>query len=112
MFFTFLIFSVPQPSNFSLVEIGLTSITVKWQPIPPGSTNGLLGYRLKYKKYFQHGEYSYLDTASDELQANITKLEMDTVYSIQVAGVVFSGFGDFADEIIVQTKTCKLRINL
>ena len=93
-----------------MAEVGLTSVTVKWKPIPEGSRNGALTrYLVRYKK-FSDNEFKYLSTASTVFEGQLTDVEKDTFYSIQVAGTTFSGVGVYSHEIITRTKKCMLII--
>lgn len=108
-----LFFLVPStsPTNVSVVERRLTSITVKWQPIPENSSNGyLFGYKIRYKKVFG-GKYAYLTanwSSGPLIQAKITDLENSTLYEIRIAGYTDEGTGPYSGRITVKTRQCKL----
>lgn len=97
------------PEGLQLVEKSLTSIIVKWKPIPVNLTNGhLSGYKIKYKKIFSMA-YSYLVWNSDSLtQANISDLEESTVYEIYVAGFTEAGTGPYSERLRAITGGGKL----
>lgn len=89
--------------------MGLSSITVKWDPVPQGSRNGLLiGYQVKYRQIFSNrsdGEVKSLFKMRHT--ATLTELEKDTVYSIEVAGVTQAGTGVYSEPVTAQT--CKFK---
>ena len=91
-----------------MVEVGFTSITVKWEPIPEGSlTSVLTGYCLRYRK-LSDSEFKNSTVYFLQHQIKFTGLENDTLYSIQVAADTDSGVGVYSQEIITQTKQCMM----
>ena len=98
------------PTDLRVVERKLTSITVKWQPIPENLTNGnLTGYKIRYRKYLG-GDFAYLTknwTSKSLPQAKITDLEKSTAYDISIAGYTDAGTGPFSQAISVKTKQSK-----
>ena len=93
--------------------MGLSSITVKWEPVPQGSRNGLLmGYQVRYRKSFSNGSDGGIKTIFWRQPANeITLFHLDkaSLYSIEVAGRTSAGIGVYSEPVTAKTGTCKLK---
>ena len=91
--------------------MGLSSITVKWDPIPQGSRNGqVIGYQVRYRQTFGNGSdggIKIMSSAGLVTKANLTDLEMASIYRIEVAGETLAGTGVYSES--VTAKTCKFK---
>lgn len=88
-----------------MVQKSSTSITLKWQTI----IGGLPGYKIKFKKA-GNGQYEYKDIRSKyafQLQVEISDLEKNTLYQIQVAGYTEDGVGPYSEMILEKTEDGK-----
>lgn len=88
-----------------MVQKSSTSITLKWQTI----IGGLSGYKIKFKKA-GNGQYEYKDIRSKyafQLQVEISDLEKNTLYQIQVAGYTEDGVGPYSEMILEKTEDGK-----
>ena len=87
--------------------MGLTSITVKWEPIPQDSRNSRLkGYRVRYQQTFSNGFYG--DVKSElwmrsATRATLEDLEKDSVYRIEIAGETNLGIGLYSEPVTAKT---------
>jgi len=91
--------------------VGLSSITVKWEPVPKGSRNGFLrGYRVRYRQTFSNGtdgEIKTLFMMWVVTKATLTELEKASVYKIEVAGVTLAGTGVYSEPVTARTRKLK-----
>ena len=99
------------PANVHVQLVGLSSITVKWDPVPRGSRNGFVkGYRVRYRQTFSNGtdgEIKTLSTMWLVTEANLTELKMASIYKIEVAGVSWAGTGVYSEAVTAQTRKFK-----
>ena len=112
MVFSFLVPSAP-PANVHVDYEGLSSIIVKWEPVPQGYTGGIIyKYSVKYMQTFSNGSYGEAKYKMvRQLKANLTELETNTEYRIAVAGVTHMGTGVYSEP--VKGQTCKFKtVNL
>lgn len=100
-FSQFLLLKVPSsaPERFQVVEKGSAFIIVKWKSI----LGQLSGYRIRYKKAGS-SQYTYMEISHWKSQVDITSLEKNTVYDIQVAGYTEDGTGPYSEKITERTK--------
>lgn len=91
--------------------MGLSSIAVKWEPVPQGSRNGpLIGYRLEYRQIFNNGsdgEVKFILLGKLAAEATLMKLDEASVYRIEVAGVTVAGIGVYSKPITAKTGKSK-----
>ena len=95
------------PANVHLQFVGLSSITVKWEPVPQGSRNGrLIGYQVRYQPTFSNGSHGEIKTISRMWlvnKATLNNLEKDSVYRIEVAGETSAGIGVYSVPVTAKT---------
>lgn len=103
----FIFFPVPDhpPTNITAQAVSSSSITVSWNPVPPGHENGvIIGYRVLYVK-----EREAQPKLNSTLQANVsavfevTGLMPFTNYCIQVLAFTRQGDGNISDCLITST---------
>ena len=105
---SYIAFKVPSvaPTNLQVLEKGSTSITLTWKAI----IGQVSGYKIRYKKE-GNGPYAFVYVGvshwQSQWQANITDLEKNTAYEIQVAGYTEDGIGPYSGGIIEKTKNGK-----
>ena len=89
----------------------MSSVIVKWEPVPQGSLNGhLKGYRVRYRQTFSNGsdgENNTLIHTNYATKATLIGLKKAAVYTIQVAGFTSRGTGVYSEP--VTAKTCKFK---
>ena len=89
--------------------MGLSSITVKWEPVPQGSQYTVLtGYRVRYRQTFSNGSDGEIQIISQmglATKATLIGLEEASVYRIEVAWETSAGPGVYSEP--VTAKTCK-----
>lgn len=94
--------------------VGVSSITVKWEPVPQGSQNGKLkGYQVRYRQTFSNGSDGKVKTqfwSSPATNVTLTNLAKASVYKIEVAGKTLVGIGNYSEP--VTAKTCKFQTAL
>lgn len=82
-----------------VAAINSTAITVRWKPPANKDRNGLIrGYQIHVQEITRDGDlvnepkrYDVADENAEEY--NVTKLQPDTLYSVQVAAVTRKGDG-------------------
>lgn len=95
--------------------MGLSSITVKWEPIPGGSLNGrLVRYRVRYRHTFSNGSDGEIQTlfrVPSATHATLTELEKAFIYMIEVAGETSAGIGVFSAPVTAKTGKFESELN-
>lgn len=78
---------------------------VNWTPISPEFIPGiLLGYHLFYRKNRGLMNSKFIPITNGNLIAELSDLEEDTEYCIQLAGITRIGDGDKTDCLYVTTE--------
>ena len=95
------------PANVHLQCVGLSSITIMWEPVPQDSRSGpLKGYRVRYRQSFSHGSYGEIKTGFwliSATKATLNDLEKDSVYRIEIAGETNVGIGVYSEPVTAKT---------
>ncbi|XP_020708528.1 tyrosine-protein phosphatase Lar isoform X5 [Athalia rosae] len=97
------------PQDVKATAINSTAIHVEWKPPLPKDRNGLIrGYHIHIQEVREEGKV-YVndpmrrDVLEDILELNVTGLQPDTRYSVQVAALTRKGDGDRSQPVHVQT---------
>lgn len=101
------------PKGLKMVKLSKTSIRVSWNPIPDSDGRSVSGYRIKYAKS-NSGDYDEMEVKSDQTEVEITGLEANTEYKIQVAGLHSDGKrnGPYTDQLEVRTTSSKYSVRI
>ncbi|XP_066151280.1 tyrosine-protein phosphatase Lar isoform X3 [Euwallacea fornicatus] len=98
------------PQDVKVTPINSTTIKVNWQPPLSKDQHGIiLGYHVHVQeikgesKSFLNEPMQFNVMSGDILELNITSLQPDTTYSVQVAALTRKGDGDRSDSIEVKT---------
>ncbi|KAI2648624.1 hypothetical protein H4Q32_018773 [Labeo rohita] len=90
------------PQNLTLEVLNSTSITVRWQPPPPGTLNGeLTGYKLRYRKGLRRADT--IEISTTQLFQLIDGLEKGKVYTVRVSATTVNGTGPTTEWIAAET---------
>lgn len=99
-----------QPQDVKVTSINSTSIHVTWKPPPEKEKNGIIrGYHIHVQEFREEGknllnEPMRFDVMEDTtLELNITGLQPDTRYNVQVAALTRKGDGDRSTVVSVKT---------
>ena len=93
--FSSLVPSLP-PSNVIAQAVNLSSIFVRWDPIPAEGRNGIItGYKAWYRKMVEPAVWKRMEFCN-VYWCEATNLEMNTPYRINVAGFTMKGAGPVA----------------
>ena len=99
------------PANVQLLAVGVSTITLKWDPIPQSSQNArVVGYHVKYQQTFSNrsnGEIKIMSMMGLFTKANLSELEMASIYKIEVAGETTVGTGAYSEPVTAMTCTFK-----
>ncbi|XP_055908699.1 tyrosine-protein phosphatase Lar isoform X5 [Eupeodes corollae] len=96
------------PQDVKAAQINSTSIHVSWKPPLEKDRNGIIrGYHIHVQELREEGK-GFLNEplkfdVVDALEYNVTGLQPDTKYSIQVAALTRKGDGDRSNAVIVKT---------
>lgn len=97
------------PQDVKATAINSTAVHVEWKPPLAKERNGLIrGYHIHVQEVREEGKALLndpmrRDVLEDVLDLNITGLQPDTRYSIQVAALTRRGDGDRSQPVHVQT---------
>lgn len=88
-----------EPRQVKVAAINSTAITVRWKPPANKDRNGLIrGYQIHVQEVTNEGDlvnepkrYDVADENAEEY--NVTKLQPETLYAVQVAAVTRKGDG-------------------
>lgn len=93
--FSSLVPSLP-PSNVIAQAVNLSSIFVRWDPIPAEGRNGIIiGYKAWYRKMVEPPVWKRMEFCN-VYWCEATNLEMNTPYRINVRGLTVKGRGPVA----------------
>ena len=93
--FSSLVPSLP-PSNVIAQAVNLSSIFVRWDPIPAEGRNGIIiGYKAWYRKMVEPPVWKRMEFCN-VYWCEATNLEMNTPYRINVRGLTVKGGGPVA----------------
>ncbi|KAM8894421.1 LOW QUALITY PROTEIN: neogenin 1a [Spinachia spinachia] len=91
------------PQNLTVEVQNSKSITLRWQPPPPGAQNGeITSYKIRYRKGSRRSEAAET-TAGTELVKRIEGLERGTEYSFRVSAMTVNGTGPATDWTTAET---------
>ncbi|KAL5278678.1 PTPRD family protein [Megaselia abdita] len=97
------------PQDVIATPLNSTSIHVTWKPPLEKARNGIIrGYHIHVQEAREEGKGGYHNEpikfdVVDALQYNVSGLQPDTKYSIQVAALTRKGDGDRSTAVIVKT---------
>ena len=93
--FSSLVPSLP-PSNVIVQAVNLSSIFVRWDPIPAEGRNGIItGYKAWYRKMVEPPVWKRMEFCN-VYWCEVINLEMNTPYRINVVGFTVKGGGPVA----------------
>ncbi|KAF4525355.1 hypothetical protein B566_EDAN007837 [Ephemera danica] len=108
-----LTYTVPgDPQNVSAEPINSTSVMVRWKPPLDKDRHGVIrGYHVHVQEAREDGKPSGSDIApmrfdvlgGQNPEFNVTGLQPDTKYSVQVAALTRKGDGDRSNPVLVKT---------
>jgi len=98
-----------EPQKVKLQPINSTTVTVSWQPPPDADLNGILkGYQLRYFAVNETGDPlsapEHINLTLYRSELNLTGLQPNTLYVIQVAAYTQPGLGEFSKPKRIRTK--------
>ncbi|CAG9761325.1 unnamed protein product [Ceutorhynchus assimilis] len=98
------------PQDVKVTPINSTSIKVNWKPPQIGNRNGIiLGYHVHVQEVkdesgsFLNEPMRFNVLGDQTLELNITSLQPDTTYNVQVAALTRKGDGDRSSPVNVKT---------
>ncbi|KAL3287322.1 hypothetical protein HHI36_001797 [Cryptolaemus montrouzieri] len=96
--------AAPSEPPFNItVEAGSTTLTVRWQPPPLESQNGIItGYKIKMKKSGSRKAHTYSTSANEKMYV-FNDLEKETTYQIKLMAMNNNGTGPSTEWYAAET---------
>ena len=84
------------PVSVTSSNVAPNSFSIQWQTVPCVHQNGdITGYSVQYGVQGKEGVENTMIAGSDNLTITLNRLEPETTYLVQVAGVNAQGVGDY-----------------